>query len=74
MPLPYHHEVWVPHKLLPHFEDECRSNPTDPTKCHYYDYIGYTLTNLFDILGAKGTTEKDIIEMWTAKIATKFNI
>jgi hypothetical protein len=24
-PLPYHHEVWVVHKLLPFFEDQCRT-------------------------------------------------
>lgn len=26
-PLPYHHAVWIPHKLLPKIIDDCLANP-----------------------------------------------
>lgn len=38
MPLPYHHETWVAHKLVAQFVDACYS---DANSCQYHDYIHY---------------------------------
>ena len=42
LPLPYHHEVWVPHLLVPYLLDQCH---TDGQTCHFYDYIDFCFKN-----------------------------
>ena len=42
LPLPYHHEVWIPHLLLPYFLDNCQFGPN---KCQFFDYMNYCLKN-----------------------------
>ena len=53
-PLPYHHGVWVPSKLVPFFTDECFSATS--TQCRYIDYMEYCFQsqNQNAILGATG--------------------
>jgi hypothetical protein len=37
LPLPYHNQVWIAHKLLPLLLDECRFG----AKCQFMDYLHY---------------------------------
>ena len=53
MPLPFHHETWIPTKLYPYFVDQCYANASS---CHYYDYINYTFINQNDVLKATNQT------------------
>ena len=69
LPLPYHHESWVPHKLIPMILDECYF--TD--ECHYYEYINFTLTYQDLILKTVNVNENDIIDQWTQFVAMNFN-
>ena len=70
-PLPYHHEVWVPHKLLPYFEDLCRN---DTQKCYYYEYTDFCFKNQDFILRATSQTEIEIINGWANKVADHFGL
>ena len=70
-PLPYHHECWFVHKLVPYFEDQCR---TEGQPCNYLEYAQFALEHQGDVLNAKSSLYDDIAKSWTAKVATQFNI
>jgi hypothetical protein len=58
-PLPYHHGSWVVSKLLPYFQDLCR---TDSSSCQLYiDYANYCLTNRDWILDDVNRSYNDLI-------------
>ena len=42
LPLPYHHEVWIPHLLVPYFLDNCDFGPNP---CQFMDYMNYCFAN-----------------------------
>lgn len=70
LPLPYHHEVWVSHKLVPYFLDNCNYG----SKCQFMDYMNYCFVNQDMILGAKNMSENAIILQWTNKVAQDMNL
>ncbi len=61
LPLPYHHEVWIPHRLVPYFLDNCQFG----SKCQFLDYMNYCFQNQDAVLGAKDLSENAIILQWT---------
>lgn len=69
LPLPYHHEVWVPHKIVPLMLDVCH---TTPDQCIFYEYMDFCFQNQDFILNAKDTSQDDLIQQWTAKVAAAF--
>lgn len=71
LPLPYHHEVWVPHLIVPYLLDQCHA---DATKCIFYDYTDFCLKNQDFVLNAKDTSQDDLIKQWTQKVADQFKI
>ena len=71
LPLPYHHEVWVPHLLVPSILDNCH---TSASSCIFEDYMQYCFDNQQTVLNAKDLSEKQIIENWTAGVAAKFSL
>lgn len=71
LPLPYHHEVWISHKLVPYFLDNCNFGPG---KCQLLDYMTYCFANQDNILGAKNISENAIIKLWTLQVSAALNI
>jgi hypothetical protein len=41
LPLPYHHDVWIPHLLVPYMLDQCDFGG----KCQFMDYLQYCFAN-----------------------------
>ena len=70
LPLPYHHEVWIPHLLVPYFLDQCDYSQ----KCQFLDYMQYCFDNQEDILGAQNSTFNQIVQNWTAAVATNLTL
>lgn len=70
LPLPYHHEVWIPHRLLPYFLDNCQFGP----KCQFYDYLNYCFENQDTVLGAKNISANAIVLQWTNMVGNALNI
>lgn len=66
MPLPYHHEAWVPHLLVPYFLDNCDFGPNP---CQLVDYMTYCFNNQDWILEAKSMSENQIIQGWTGNVS-----
>lgn len=71
LPLPYHHETWIPHKLVPYFLDVCQFTPTS---CIMYDYIEYCFAHQDDILDKKDISQDDIIASWVTQVAANFKL
>lgn len=69
LPLPYHHEVWIPHLLVPFFVDACQFPSPQHPKCQFIDYMTYCFANQDAILGAKDTSMNGIILSWTNQVA-----
>lgn len=68
--LPYHKGVWVVSKLLPYFQDLCR---TDEKNCQlFHDYTWFCLINRSWILNDKDRSDANLIEAWTATVAARF--
>jgi hypothetical protein len=42
LPLPYHHETWIPHRLVPFFLDNCAFGPNP---CVFEAYMNYCFAN-----------------------------
>ncbi len=42
LPLPYHHENWIPHLIVPYLLDVCHN---DETKCIFYPYTDFCFKN-----------------------------
>lgn len=70
LPLPYHHEVWIPHVLVPYFLDNCQFG----TKCQMMDYLQFCFQNQDSILGAKAVSQNAIINLWTNQVGSGLNI
>lgn len=70
-PLPYHHGCWFVHKLLPYFEDQCR---TEGQTCNYIEYINFSLANQNDVLNARASLQEDMVNNWTKKVADQFKL
>lgn len=66
LPLPYHHGVWIPHKLVPMFLDQCFP---DKTKCVFEQYLDYCFKNQDSVLGAKDVPQDTLIQTWTKQVA-----
>jgi len=49
LPLPYHHETWIPHLLVPSLLDQCDFTPAS---CVFPQYMQYCFTNQDNILTA----------------------
>jgi hypothetical protein len=62
LPLPYHHEVWIPHLLVPYLLDQCDYTPA---QCVFPQYLQYCFEKQDDILDAKNMTYNQIVTMWT---------
>ena len=71
LPLPYHHEVWIPHKIVPSLLDQCHA---DAKACIFYEYMDFCFQNQDFILGAKDTSQDDLIKQWTDKVAKQFSL
>ena len=52
-PLPYHHGVWVAHKIIPWIVDGCLANPLG---CKLKYYVKWALQNQMTLLSAKDMT------------------
>jgi len=72
LPLPYHHETWIPHRLIPFFLDNCQFPGTHP--CQFMDYMNYCFENQDTILGAKNISENAIILSWTNMVANALSL
>lgn len=70
LPLPYHHEVWMPHRLVPYFLDQCQFG----AKCQMMDYINFCFANQDDILDAKDTSANALLLQWTSKVSSTLDI
>ena len=66
LPLPYHHETWVPHLLVPYLLDNCDFGPNP---CQLVDYMTYCFNNQDWILEAKSMSENQIIQGWTGNVS-----
>lgn len=62
LPLPYHHAVWIPHRIVPYLMDVCKE---DAAKCIFEEYMQYCFDHLDAILDPKDTSYLDIIQSWT---------
>lgn len=71
LPLPYHHEVWISHKLVPYFLDTCQFGPG---KCQMLEYMTYCLENQDSILDSKNVSENALIKSWTLQVSAALNI
>lgn len=71
LPLPYHHGVWIPHKIVPYILDECKANKD---KCIFEQYMQYCWAHQADVLDAKNTSQDDLINQWTKQISENFNL
>eukprot|EP00347_Sterkiella_histriomuscorum_P024198 403331970 len=71
LPLPYHHEVWIPHTIVPSLLDQCLA---DSKSCIFYDYMDFCFQNQDFILTAKDTSQDDLIKQWTKKVADQFHL
>lgn len=69
LPLQYHHEVWIPHLIVPYLLDVCYATPD---KCIFYEYTAFCFTQQDWILNAKNTSQNDLIDQWTKAVADKF--
>jgi hypothetical protein len=74
LPLPYHHEVWIPHLLVPFFIDECQFPSEAHPKCQFMDYMLYCFANQDAILGAKDTAFNALVLQWTSQVATALGL
>jgi len=74
LPLPYHHEVWIPHLLVPFFIDECQFPSEAHPKCQFIDYMNYCFENMDAILGAKDTSMNALILQWTSQVANALTL
>jgi len=71
LPLPYHHEVWIPHRLVPYFLDNCQFGPHP---CQFVDYLNFCFENQDAVLGAKDSSENTIVLQWTNAVATNMSL
>lgn len=71
LPLPYHHEVWLAHKLVPFLLDQCTFGPHP---CQFLDYMHYCFTNQDALLNGKDKSENELIQTWTAQVSAALNI
>ena len=74
LPLPYHHEVWVPHLLVPFFLDFCQFPTAAHPTCQFMDYLNYCLENQDSILDAKDTSENALVLQWTNQVAANLSL
>ncbi len=70
MPLVYHHEVWIPHVLVPYFMDNCMFGG----KCQWQDYMNFCFANQDVILGAKNSSHNTLVNVWTSQVSAALNI
>ena len=70
LPLPYHNQVWIAHKLLPLLLDECRFG----AKCQFMDYLHYCFANQDFILGGQDKTFNQLVFSWTSMVAEALNV
>lgn len=68
-PLPYHHSVWLVHKLVPYFEDKCLE---DESACQMVPYIEWCFENQETYLDAKDKSQEEIIEMLCEAVSNEF--
>lgn len=68
-PLPYHHGVWVAHKLLPYIIDSCLSNAQG---CKLKYYVKWALQNQNTLLSAKDSTFDELAQLWTSMVSQAF--
>lgn len=71
LPLPYHHETWIPHLLVPYFLDNCDFGPGP---CQFMDYLNYCFNNQDWVLEAKSMSENQIIQGWTGNVSQALKI
>ena len=71
LPLPYHHEVWLAHKLVPYFLDNCAFGPR---ACQFLDYQNFCFANQDILLGGKDKSENTLKFAWTNAVSTALNI
>lgn len=65
LPLPYHHEVWTPHLLVPYFIDQCDFTQN----CLFPQYMQYCFEHQEDVLTATNKSANAIVQMWTQNVA-----
>lgn len=68
-PLPYHHGVWLAHKLIPFIIDGCYANPQG---CKLKYYVKWALQNQWTLLMAWDSTYDQMVELWTGMVAQAF--
>ena len=71
LPLPYHHEVWIPHLLVPYLLDQCDFTPE---QCKFPQYMNYSFEHQDDILDATNMTNNQIVQMWTTQVAQALSL
>jgi hypothetical protein len=72
LPLPFHHENWIPHVLLPYFMDRCIANKSD---CELpYNYTVFSFKNQGSMLSATDSTHNELVQKWTNMVSQAFNI
>lgn len=69
LPLPYHHEVWIPHLLVPMLLDACIFPSTDHPTCQFNDYMTFCFNNQDAILDGKDSSMNSLILQWTSLVA-----
>ena len=68
-PLPYHHGVWVAHKIIPFIIDQCLTNTLG---CKLRYYIKWALQNQMTLLTAWDTPYDQMVQQWTAMVSQAF--
>jgi hypothetical protein len=71
LPLPYHHEVWIPHKLVPYLLDNCEFGPRP---CQFLQYQNFCFQNQDIILDGKDVSANALTLQWTNAVSAALNI
>jgi hypothetical protein len=71
LPLPYHHEAWLAHKLVPYFLDNCQFGPRS---CQFLQYQNFCFQNQEILLDGKDKSENVLVNIWTNTVSAALNI
>eukprot|EP00350_Pseudokeronopsis_sp_OXSARD2_P013240 CAMPEP_0170542138 /NCGR_PEP_ID=MMETSP0211-20121228/1663_1 /TAXON_ID=311385 /ORGANISM="Pseudokeronopsis sp., Strain OXSARD2" /LENGTH=177 /DNA_ID=CAMNT_0010845107 /DNA_START=137 /DNA_END=667 /DNA_ORIENTATION=- len=70
-PLPYHHGVWIPHKMVPYILDQCLE---DESACLFEEYQQYAIDNQQFMLNAKDQSQDELIPAWVDMVTQALGI
>lgn len=69
LPLPYHQDSWIPHKILPYIIDQCVINGLS---CKFPQYVQYAFDNQNTILSATDKSYNYLVDKWCSMVSQSF--